>query len=80
MRGGSAAVTNASAIGFDRLIDGLAQNAKLPEVATKAPPVGWAAPCQLNDWQDAKFHAGFHKPAVISRAAATPLLQAHWKL
>ena len=59
MRGGSAAVTNASAIGFDRLIDGLAQNAKLPEVATKAPPVGRAAPWQSNDWLGAKFHMGF---------------------
>ena len=35
---------------FDRLIDGLEQIHKLPEVATKAPPVGRAAPCQSNDW------------------------------
>ena len=35
---------------FDRLIDGLKQNDKLPEVATKAPPVGRAAPCQSDDW------------------------------
>jgi len=59
MRGGSAAVTNASAIGFDRLIDGPVQNPKLPKVARKAPPVGRAAPWQSNDWQGAKFHAGF---------------------
>ena len=26
------------------------QSPKLPEVATKAPPVGRAAPCQSNDW------------------------------
>lgn len=35
---------------FDRLIDALEQIPKLPEVATEAPPVGLAAPCQSNDW------------------------------
>ena len=35
---------------IDHISDGLAQNLKLPEVATKAPPVGRAAPCQSNDW------------------------------
>ena len=35
---------------FDRIIDGLEQIHKLPEVATKAPPVGRAAPYQSNDW------------------------------
>jgi len=35
---------------FDRIINALEQNTKLPEVATKAPPVGRAAPCQSNDW------------------------------
>ena len=35
---------------FDRLMDGLEQIPKLPEAATKAPPVGRAAPCQSNDW------------------------------
>jgi hypothetical protein len=35
---------------FDRIINGLAQNPKLTEVATKAPPLGRAAPCQSNDW------------------------------
>ena len=35
---------------FNRIIDGLEQIYTLPEVATKAPPVGRAAPCQSNDW------------------------------
>ena len=35
---------------FDPIIDELEQNPKLPEVVTKAPPVGRAAPCQSADW------------------------------
>jgi hypothetical protein len=35
---------------FDRISEALEQNPKLPEVATKAPPVGRAAPCQSDDW------------------------------
>jgi hypothetical protein len=38
---------------FDYIIDGLEEIHKLPEVATKAPPVGRAAPCQSNDWLSA---------------------------
>ena len=32
---------------FEPIIDGLEQNPKLTEVATKAPPVGRAAPANL---------------------------------
>ena len=39
---------------FDRISDALEQNPKLPEVATKAPPVGRAAPCQSDDWLGAQ--------------------------
>ena len=35
---------------------------------------------QSNDWRGVTFHADFLYPAIISRAAAMPLLQAHWKL
>ena len=35
---------------FDRMNDALEQIPKLPEVATKAPPVGRAAPFQSKDW------------------------------
>ena len=35
---------------FYPIIDGLEQIHKLPEVATKAPTVGLAEPCQSNDW------------------------------
>ena len=46
-------------LNFEPIIDGLEQNPKLPEVATKAPPVlpqanlrfdGAGSACQSNDW------------------------------
>ena len=48
---------------FDPIIDGLEQNPKLPEVATKVPPVlpqanlrfdGASSACQSNDWLGSK--------------------------
>jgi hypothetical protein len=57
---------------FDYIIDGLEQIHKLPEVATKAPPVGRAAPCQSNDWLGAfnrqiKIQSLGYKPSLWLR-------------
>ena len=57
---------------FDRIIDGLEQIHKLPEVATKAPPVERAAPYQSNDWLGAlnwqiKFQSLGYKPSLALR-------------
>jgi len=54
MRSRSGAKTIHQQLDFDRISDALEQNPKLPEVATKAPPVGRAAPCQSDDWLGAQ--------------------------
>ena len=51
-----------------------------PWVARKAPLMGEGGAFQSDDWRGTTFHASSLYPAIISRAAAMLLLQAHWKL
>ena len=64
---------------FDRLIDALEKILKLPAPSNHGC-VGEGGAFQSNDWRGTTFHASILYPAIMSRAAAMPLLQAHWKL
>ena len=70
---------------FDRISDALEQNLKLPEVATKAPPVGRAAPCQSYDWLGAlnrpiKIQSLMYKHSLALRARMIKVVKAFYQI